>query len=194
MNRRIRHALGTNALWVLCAITLTISIVSVAGCSDDYNTGYTMQPPFRDDIKTVAVPIWSRGQGVYRRDLEMALTEAIAKRIEGYTPYKVTVGARADTLLEGTIEEVIQTPLSLNPDTGRPREQTITMLVSFRWTDLRSHAGGATIVERKNFRASATYLPSSPLNQTFFSGKEDLFNRLADLIVQQMELPMGDAQ
>jgi len=178
---------------VLSAFALLAAGLCLAGCSEDPTRGYSMQSLFLDDIKSVSVPIWSRGQNVFRRDLEMGLTEAISKRIESATPYKVTTSARADTLLEGTIDRIVQSPLSFNPDTGQPREQTITMFVSFKWTDLRTGKAGATILERSNFRVSATYLPSAPFDQTFFSGREDLFNRLADLIVQQMELPMGQA-
>ncbi|MCD6303667.1 MAG: hypothetical protein J7M21_01750 [Planctomycetes bacterium] len=158
--------------WLLC------------GCDSDPAKGYTTASQYPAGIKTVAVPIWHRGRDVYRRGLEMRLTEAIVKRIELDTPYKVTEKSRADTELVGTIDQVSQRVLSFNPDTGLPREKEITLTVSFTWTDLRN---GKVLVRRRNFRESAAYIPPAPLGEDFFQGSEDVINRLARRIVQQME-------
>lgn len=169
--------------WVLVAGCLA----AAAGCSSDGTTGYTTNSLYRPGIRTVAVPIWQRGEKVYRREVEDRLTEAVQKQIELDTPYKVTSRAKADTELRGTIDEIDQRPMSINPDTGLARELEVTIIVSFTWTDLRP--GGKVLVERKNFRVAATYIPEGAYNEDFFQGSEDAINRLAQRIVEQMETP-----
>ncbi len=163
-----------------------------AGCSSDPTKGYTWEPPYRKDIHSVAVPIWTVSKDVYRRGLEFNLTEALKKQIPLQTPYMISDKSRADTLLVGRIESVSQRALSINPDTGVPREMEITMVVSFTWTDLRSGKGGKVLAKMASFPASDTYLPSAPFNEDFFWGNESLMNRLAMRIVEKLEIPYGD--
>ncbi len=165
----------------LCAL-----LVASAGCNTDPNTGYTTASHFRTGIETVCVPIWVRGKNVYRRGLEMRLTEALVKRIEHDTPYKVTTKPRADTQLTGTIDNIEQRVLSFNPNTGLAREMELTMVVSFTWTDLRD---GQIIDQQKNFRVAGSYIEEDPLSEDFFQGSEDVVNKLAKRIVEQMEAP-----
>lgn len=175
------------------AVLLTWSalVALAAGCSDDPTAGYTMKPPFDPRYETVAVPIWKRGAGVYRRGLEMTLTESIQKRIAAYTPMRVVTPPKAQTLLEGTIEIVEITPLSFNPDSGLPREFAINMLVSFVWKDL---ATGREILRRDRFNTAATYLSAAPFNEDFFVGSRDVMDRIAERIVSQMEMPWWRTQ
>lgn len=158
------------------------------GCGDG-SSGYTMQPPYRSDIKTVAVPIWVRGKDVYRRELEFRLTESIVKQIELCTPYKVTCREKADTLLEGTIDLVSQRVTSFDPNTGQPREKEILMTVSFTWTDLRT---GEVLAKRTKYVITSNYIPPLPFNEDFFEGSEDAINRLARRVVEQMEEDWGN--
>lgn len=168
-------------------VTLLVGAALLAiasGCSDDPTKGYTLTSQYDRGVKTVSVPLWGRGKDVYRRGLEMRLTEAVIKRLELDTPYKVTDRRRADTELSGTIERVSQRVLSFNPDTGLPHEKEITLAVSFTWTDLRS---GRVLARRRNFRETGSYIPPSPLGEDFFQGSEDAINRLARRIVEQLE-------
>ena len=170
-----------------CVPYLLLLAMLASGCGDG-SSGYTMREPYRSDVKTVCVPIWVRGKDVYRRELEFRLTEAVVKQIELSTPYKVTSRAKADTLLEGTIENVSQRVLSINPDTGQPREKEVTLIVSFTWTDLRT---GSVLAKRSRYGVSSTYIPPDPFNEDFFQGSEDAMNRLAQRIVEQMEENWG---
>ncbi len=157
-----------------------------AGCATDPTAGYTTSSQYRSDINSVAVPIWSRGRKIYRREIETRLTEAIVKRIELDTPYKVTTKSRADTQLRGSIDRVSQRILSTSSSSGLPRELEITFAVSFVWEDLRN---GQIITEKKNFNVAATYIPDEDQSEDFGIGSEDLINRLARRIVEQMEQP-----
>jgi len=155
-----------------------------AGCSNDPTKGYTLKSQYVEGVKTVSVPIWHRGKEVYRRGLEMRLTEAVIKRLELDTPYKVTDKSRADTELRGTIDRISQRVLSFNPDSGLPREKELTVTVSFTWTDLRT---GKVLAQRKGFREAGAYVPPQPFGEDFFQGSEDVVNKLARRIVEQME-------
>ena len=169
-------------LKILTSSALLAAVAAMAvGCGS-----YTMKNQYRPGIKTVAVPIWTRGKDVYRRGLEMRLTEALVKCIELNTPYKVTGKARADTELTGKIDRIEQRVLSKNPETGRPRELEATFTLSFTWRDLRS---GKVLVEHRNFRVSDTYVTHEPLSETFFQGSEAIVNRIARRIVEKMEEP-----
>ena len=192
-------------LHLMIALGMAAAGVAAPGCSDDPKLGYTMKSLYRDDVKSVAVPIWARGRNVYRREVEMRLTEALVKRIQLDTSYKVTEKPRADTILEGTIDRIDQQVLSKNPDTGRPRELDVTFVLSFTWTDLRT---GKVLAKESNFKVAGTYSPEEPLGdgyfqerrnlapamarrapekEDFFLGSEDVINRAARLIVEKME-------
>ncbi|MCD4824378.1 MAG: hypothetical protein K8S55_07215 [Phycisphaerae bacterium] len=171
-------------MMILPALCL-LTVVWVGGC------GYTAKNQGRQGISTVCVPIWTRGADIYRRDLEIRLTEAIIKKIELDRNYKVVAKNRADTLLTGSIDRISQATLSINPDTGIPREMQITFYVSFKWEDLRRNK---TYVEKKNFRVTTVYLPDAPFNEDFFRGSEDLMDKLAERIVETTEAEWGNEQ
>jgi len=161
---------------VLLAAALLGAVL--AGC------GYTTKPLHPTDVKTVSVPVVVRGEPVYRRDLEFQLTEALVKRIEQDTPYKVTKPARADTELGVTIDVVRQQVLSSNSDTGLARELDVALAIRLTWTDLRTGEQRLTL---SNLRATGNYVPQAPLSETYFLGSRGAVNRAAELIVEQME-------
>ena len=163
----------------IMTLLLTIMLAGMVGCGP-----YTTDNQYRPGIKSVFVPIWTRGPEVYRRELEMQLSEALVKRIELDTPYKTSTKDRADTELSGKIMRISQQVLSKNPDTGRPRELEVTFVLSFTWKDLRT---GKILVERTNFRIADTYIPHEPVSEDFFQGSQAAFSRIARRIVEQME-------
>jgi hypothetical protein len=165
-------------------IPAVVAALLACGCSSDPTKGYTMASLYPQDVDSVAVPMWSRGANVYRRENETRLTEAIIKRIELDTPYKVTTQQRADTVLTGTIEAIRQKVLSFNPDTGLPRETEIAFVVSFTWKDLRT---GQVRVRQERFEVAGTYVNAAPIGEDYFQGEQDVVNQLAKRIVEQLE-------
>jgi hypothetical protein len=161
-------------------LALAGAMLALAGC------GYTTDSLYPTQYKTVHVPMWTRGKDIYRRELEMRVTEAVQKRIESYTPYRLEKKGRADTELTGSIDQITQRPLSINSDTGYVRELEITFVVSFKWVDL---ASGHVLVERTNFKVAGTYFPESPVSEDFYQGSADVIDRLATSVVEQMERP-----
>lgn len=161
------------ALVVLAAVAAV-----VGGCN------YKIGSMHRADVKSIYVPVWTRGRDVYRRDVEKRLTEAIIKRIQADTQYKISTQALADTKLTGTIEKIRQHVLTINTDTGGARELEVEFTVSFVWTDLRK---GKELVRKSKFRAVGRYIRSEPFSETFAVGGEDVINEVAQRIVEQLE-------
>jgi len=163
------------------------ALAALAGCSDDPRAGYTLKNQYRQDVKTVAVKMFQRSRDVYRRDIEFDLTEALVKRIEQDTPYKVTTIGRADTELSGTIERIDQHVGSYDPETGRPRDMLLTVTVSFTWKDLRAGRRDVVLVKQEKLKATGDYVTHEPVGEVFFQGGQDVVNRLARQIVEHME-------
>lgn len=167
---------------------LALATMLAGGCSSDPSSGYTMKSPYRENVRTVAVPIWTVGRDVYRRDQEFRLTEAIQKRIVQNTPYKITSRAKADTILEGHIVEIRQQVTSYDPNRGTPRELLVRFTVSFAWRDLRT---GAELVRRDNMMVTGNYIPHSPFDEDFYQGSAGVMDQMARQIVEQMESEWG---
>src|SRR5437867_626381 len=87
-------------------------------------------------IRTVAVDVFDSRE--FRRGLETQLTEALTKRVEAETPFRLADKKQADTLLTGQIKEVRQATIGRDFRQVRPRENTATLVVSFQWKDLRT--------------------------------------------------------
>jgi len=170
---------------ISCRITaILVLLAGLGGCSTDPSAGYSLQSQYKTGIKSVAVPVWTVGQDVYRRGVEDRLTEALVKRIEMDTPYKVTTPARADTELTGTIKSIEQKVLSYVPATGGSRELELTFRVSFTWKDLRT---GEILLDVADLRAAGAYSRTGPLETDFYQGSEKVINELARRIVEHME-------
>ncbi|MBL8821276.1 MAG: LptE family protein [Planctomycetia bacterium] len=115
-------------------MTLFLTLVLLAGCTADamrdYTVfGYQIGSQARPDIKTVRVPIFRNT--TFFRDIEYELTQAVIKRIEDTTPYKV-VNENADAQLTaviklGTSHVILQNELN----EGRTRDFTLVVEASF---------------------------------------------------------------
>lgn len=165
-------------------LLLAILVFAWSGCSGDGTSGYTTASQFPEDIRTISIPIWTRGKDVYTREVEFRLTEAIQKRVQQNTPYRLASREKADSELTGELVQIDRQVLFNNPDDGRPRQIEIVFTVDFSWKDLRT---GNILVSRKNFRVNSTYIPPAPFNEDFFQGNEDVINKIARLVVEQME-------
>ncbi len=165
---------------VYSALAVLISAVA-AGCG-----GYTMKSQYRSDVKTVCVPMVTRGTDVYRRNNEIRLTEAVKKQINLATDYQVVNKSTADTELTINIDEIRQQVLSTNPDTGLAREIEFTLVLSFIWKDLRT---GEDLKKKSNLHISGTYIPDEDygLGEDDFVGSEEAINKAAERIVEYME-------
>ena len=168
-------------IWTMCLALLWA--ISIMGCaSTDPKVGYTSRSLFDESIKSVEVRMFSTKE--FRRGLEFELTEALVKRIEADTPYKVLKGPQADTVLEGQLVKVRQAVLADEYDSDLPAEKQQQLVVSFTWKDRRS---GRMLAKGKDVRVGAEYAP--PAGETFFTGQQELMDKMARKIVSRMREP-----
>lgn len=150
------------------------SVIALPGC------GYSMNRPFRTDIQTIHVEMFQSRE--FRRELEFRLTEALTKRIEMDTPYKLAPRATADAMLTGEILKVENRTLGDEYDTNRPREIGSNLVVRFSIKDLRT---GEILVDRPRLVYQTTYIPS--VGENFSQGMTRAVDGLAEQIVESME-------
>src|SRR5262245_14633238 len=114
----------------LVNLAFVCSALLLSGCN--YNSGYSSpgsdpkgwyqwRSLYREDVKTVAVPIFKTKD--YRRGVEFALSKALVNQLEMRTPYKVVERGKADTILEGEIVEIKVHTISQDSTASIPQEQ-----------------------------------------------------------------------
>ncbi len=149
-------------------------LMSLTGC------GYSTERPFRRDIQTVSVEMFHSRD--FRRELEFNLTEALVKRVELDTPYRIATRERADSVISGEILEVQQRTLGTDFDTDLPREIGTTYILRWRWKDLRD---GKFLREYPRFVHTTTYIP--PVGEDFDTTRVRGIDSLAERMVEAME-------
>ncbi|HEX4055535.1 MAG TPA: LptE family protein [Tepidisphaeraceae bacterium] len=160
-------------------------LLLLAGCgyqSDNGDGGWHWGSVYRQDIHSVAVPIFTTKD--FHQGVEYQLSDALAKKIEEFTPYKVEPRERADTVLEGEIVSVTPTNLTMNPFTDTPQEQQYSIIVDFTWKDLRT---GKILVSRQAFEQTSTFFPY--LGEGQYIASQSAVEGLALGIVNEMEGP-----
>lgn len=172
-----------NLRTTLLTLALLAGASAAGGCAADPTQRYTLASQYPANIRTVAVQIFTRGENIYRRGLEMRLTEAVVKYIELNTPYKVTDKDHADTELTGTVTGVSQRTMSMVPKVSSPREMEVVISASMRWQDLRD----GKVIRRSNVRAAGSYILRAPISEDFFQGSEVAIDNLARRLVEEME-------
>lgn len=158
-------------------VVLCLAAVSAmsTGC------GYSTKRPFSNEIDTVHVEMFSSKE--FRRELEFRLTEALVKRIEMDTPYRISPKLKADALLSGEILEVYNRTFGDDRQTGRPREIGATVIVRYRLQDMRN---GDVLVEYPRFIYQTSYIP--PVGETFTDAMTRAMDGMAQRIVESMEV------
>ena len=174
--------------WVLPVLAACVLITP--GCGYDQSDypagdaraaqGYQWRSLYREDVRTVAVPIFSNRS--FERNVEFNLSKAVVSYIESSTPYKVVPKERADTILEGEITRADIDSVSYDNRTALPQEQLLTVRVNFTWKDLRT---GRILAERRGFEQTAPYYPT--LGEGRFVGAQQNVERLAIAIVQELQ-------
>jgi hypothetical protein len=173
----MKHRVGS----IFAAVLL---FAMVGGCSwqSGSDSGWHWGTTYRQDIHSVAVPVFTSKD--FRRGVESQLSEALVKKIEEFTPYKVEPKERADTILEGEIVSITPSTLSLNPFTATPQEQEYSIIVDFTWKDLRT---GKILVSKINFEQATTYFPY--LGEGQYIASQNSVEKLALGIVNEMAGP-----
>jgi hypothetical protein len=119
----------------------------------------------------------------FRRGIEFELTDALAKRIEAQTPYKIVSDRdRADTIISGRLASVNESTLTTERQIGRSLEKSVELRAVVTWKNLRT---GELLIDNKTVGASASF--SEWQGQSFTYGATLAANHLAEKIVEQME-------
>ncbi len=175
------RACGSHVALLLTVLLLTGCGYNQTGSSkNEITSGYHWNSLFREDVQSVAVPIFTNKD--YRRGVELRLTEAVIKQIETRAPYKVVPKDRADTVLEGQITQVWAAAITRDYQTNLPREQILNITVDLIWKDLRN---GQILMQRKNFSRQVVFYPT--LGEGEFIGSQDAVEKFAMDIVQEMQ-------
>lgn len=151
---------------------------TAAGCG---SSGYTVGTAFREDIRTVAVPVFENA--TYSTGLEVSLTDALVKEIHRQTPWTVMRTGAADTVLSGTINDADLRKLANSSETGLVQELAVVLTVSFEWREART---GEVLVSRRRFRASSSFVPARGAQERLGTGQEAAIGVMARDIVAEM--------
>ena len=160
------------------ALIITGIIVSalIGGCG-----GYSNESLFNEQVGSVYLEMFDNQS--FRRGVEYELSDAIGKRIEAESPYKLVSNRNtADTLLTGQIVSVDESAYSMERETGRALEKQVHLEAVVNWKNLKT---GAIILDNVKVSASASY--SEWQNQGFDYGSSLAANNLAERIVELME-------
>jgi len=144
-------------------------------------SGYSNEPIFPENVSSVYVEMFDNQS--FRRGVEYELTDALAKRIEAETPYKIVSSRdRADTIISGQISSIGQSLLSIERERGIPLELEVELWAVVNWKNLKT---GDLLIDNRSVMASASY--SSSLQQDFGYASSLAANKLAQRIVELME-------
>ncbi|MDR2171824.1 MAG: LPS assembly lipoprotein LptE [Planctomycetaceae bacterium] len=167
---------------------IVVSFLISSGCAMlGYNVG--MKNPYGSDVRTIYVPIFK--SSVLRRDLSERLTEAVCKRIEARTTYKIVSRPTADSVLEGKIVQRTR-GVSLTNGYNDPRQIIGNLSVEVRWQDRRKRDlmefdPVAWNIGNAQLSVSEYLVPE--FGQSELTAEQAEIDKIADQIVNMMELP-----
>ena len=162
---------------------LCMSVVGCAGYQVGSNTLYRL------DIRTVYVPIFVSDS--FRPFLGERLTEAVVKRIERVTPYKVTHRADADSVLTGRIIYA-QKRVITEDRFDMARDVEVGIRVEAVWTDRSGNLIGSRFSSPLpapliTLTSTGNFIPEA--GQSYATAERAAIEKLAKQIVEQMETP-----
>ena len=153
--------------------------LGLCGCSGMF--GYSDKSLFPRDVSSVRLQMFDNQ--TFRRGVEYELSDALAKRIEADTPYKIVTSAdRADTVISGHIVAVSEIGLSIERELGGILEKEVELMAVVNWKNLKT---GELLIESQSVKAAASY--SVYQNQDFKYASTLAANNLARKIVELME-------
>jgi len=174
-NRGMEHKY-LSAFVLLCACALCFGLCGCAGTA-----GYSNESLYPDDISSVCLEMFDNQS--FRRGVEFELSDALAKRIEVDTPYKIVSDSdRADSVISGQIVSIGEMALSTDPDIGTILEKEVQLRAVVNW---KNRNAGQLLVDNFSVSASASY--STYQHQDFKYASTLAANNLARKIVELME-------
>ncbi len=175
---KLRSVRRTSAsAWAL--MCLGVSCAGLCGCAE--MAGYSDESLFPRDVSTVCLRMFDNQS--FRRGVEYELSDALAKRIELETPYKIVSDPdRADTEISGQIVSIGELALSTDRDIGTVLEKEVELVAVVDWKNLKT---GQLLIDHRQVSALASY--SEYQKQDFKYASALAANNLARKIVELME-------
>jgi hypothetical protein len=153
----------------------------LSACASDPTQGYSFSPAFRQDVRSIAVPIFQND--TFYHGAENLLTEAIVMELRRQTPYVLVDRSAAQTVLTGTIRSVDLGTLATDRETGLAAETAVQMSVDFSWADART---GRVLTVRRNFSAARSFVAARQGGERIETGQQQTIQTLARDIVAEM--------
>ena len=167
------------ALAPLCSCALVLFTSGLSGCAEI--SGYSNESLFPQDVDSVCLEMFDNQ--TFRRGTEYELSDALSKRIEVETPYKIVSSRdRADSVISGQIVSIAELALSIERETGHVLEKEVEMKALVNWKNLKT---GELLIDNQSVSASASY--SEYQKQDFTYASSLAANNLARKIVELME-------
>jgi hypothetical protein len=162
------------------------SLFLLSGCGQGGFSGYSNSSLYPREISTVYVEMFDSQS--FRRGHEYDLTDAICKRIETDSPYKIVSDRNtADSVLSGMITSIGNQNISIERNTGRIFENRAHVVVRVQWRNLKNNE---ILIENETVNASASY--SIFVGQSFEYSSKVAVNRAAEKIVELMQKKWQD--
>jgi hypothetical protein len=163
----------------VCFCIVVLGNLFLSGCALE---GYSSESLFPKGINTVYLEMFDNQ--TFRRGAEYELSDALSKRIEVYTPYKIVSSRdRADTIMSGRIVSIGETALSTERETGLILEKEIQLTALINWKNLKT---GKLLIDNSSLSATASY--SEYQQQDIKYASNLAANNLARKIVGLMEV------
>lgn len=160
---------------------VTIFAIGLGGCGQGWTSGYSNEWLYPEDISSVYVEMFDSPS--LRRGHEYALTDAIAKRIEAETPYKIVSDrSKADTVLSGRIGSIGVAVLTGERETGRPLERQFQIGAVVNWKNVKT---GELLINGEPAAGSVSFSTFQEQGSDYASAVAT--NRLAEQIVEMMQ-------
>jgi hypothetical protein len=166
--------------WVVgAAVLIALAAVVLGGCNGF--AGYTNKSLFPEDLRSVYVEMFDNR--TFRRGVEYTLSDALVKRIESDTPYKIVSDRdRTDSVMDGQLVLIAESILTTERETGRALEKEVILTATLNWKNLKT---GGMMINNQSVTAAANY--SEFLNQDFTYASSLAANNLAQKIVELMQ-------
>ena len=165
---------------------LALAGLACSGCAGYQLGSQSLYPP---DIHTVYVPIIESDS--FRRYLGERLTEAVCKKIELETPYKVVGSPAADSVLTARI--ISDSKHVIVEDTNdQPRQSEFNLVVQVNWTDRKGELicePGAVPLPSQMAKLSQSGMLVPEYGQSVATAQLDVVDKLASQIVALMQSP-----
>ena len=176
-----KQSLKNNHVIAWCGISILV-LCALGFCGCTYLDGYSSESIFPQDIDTVYLEMFDNQ--TFRRGAEYDLTDALSKRIEVETPYKIVSSRdRADTVMSGQIVSIGEMVLSTERETGLILEKELALSALVNWKNLKT---GDLLIDNLSLSATASY--SEYQQQDIKYASNLAANNLARKIVERMEV------